>query len=86
MQSSCNGQEVGPECCLLCGVALSVQLHLCNLTLVQELQVESAPGLFQVYRVSLRDEEEEDVAHHFYQVGLHTLLSCAQYTPDAVLR
>ncbi|WIA28283.1 hypothetical protein OEZ86_010836 [Tetradesmus obliquus] len=34
----------------------------------QELQCESAPGLFQVHRVAIRDEEEEDVAAHFMQV------------------
>ncbi|KAF6258122.1 protein-tyrosine phosphatase-like protein [Scenedesmus sp. NREL 46B-D3] len=34
----------------------------------QELPLESAPGLFQVHRVAIRDEEEEDVAAHFQQV------------------
>jgi hypothetical protein len=43
----------------------------------QELQLESAPGLFQVHRVAIRDEEEEDVAGHFQQVrNLATLLCC----------
>lgn len=42
----------------------------------QELQVEVAPGLFQMYRVGIRDEEEEDISRHFYLVGwvLHTAL------------
>jgi hypothetical protein len=72
-------------------------LLLCNRMFAQqELQLESAPGLFQVHRVAIRDEEEEDVAAHFQQVrGFAALLlllllnlmllACAAFEASPVL-
>lgn len=61
-------------CCCGC-----LALRACML-LKQELQCESAPGLFQVHRVAIRDEEEEDVAAHFMQVRLHASLLLLRFS------
>jgi hypothetical protein len=44
-------------------------LRVCVCVCSQELQLTPDSGMFDVLRVAIRDEEEEEVTSHFYEVG-----------------